>query len=112
MNNVIQLEEHEVAARQRFKGPIIHFLNKNFPVIAWDCYIDLNSGVAGIIATDISVKHGYYIYLDESEHVMQQKLSQAAHEILERFQIKNHQDLIDLPRRVDGEALNAAKGER
>jgi len=112
VSDVIQLDDHEAKARQRLKGPIIHFLNKKFPVVAWDCLIDLDSGVAVLVATDISVKHGYHIFLDESEHVMQQKLTQAAHEILERFQIKTHQDLLDLPRRMNGEALTAAKGER
>jgi hypothetical protein len=102
----------EERARQRLKQPIVSFLNKRFPVVAWDALVDLKSGTACIVATDISIHHGYYIYLNENVHVMQSRLSNVGGGILERFGIRTHQDLLDLPRRMDGEALNAAKGER
>jgi hypothetical protein len=104
----------EEGARIMIKRDICGFLNKNYPVISWGCRVNLDRemGSAIIVAEDISMDHGMFMYIPPTIAEMEKCLRYIAEEIMERFGIRTHQDLLDLPRRVDGEALNAARGER
>ncbi len=103
---------YAMQAQERVKRPIIGFMNANFPLISWGCMVDLDSGMACLIPTDLTLKHGYYFRMADTVLGMERQMMNIGGQILERFGINSHQDLIDMPRRMDGEALNAAKGER
>lgn len=104
----------EEGARIMIKRDICGFLNKNYPVISWGCRVSLHKemGSAVIIAEDISMDHGMFMLIPSTAQEMERCLRYVAEEIMERFGIRTHQDLLDLPRRINGEALNASKGER
>lgn len=104
----------EEGARIMWKRDICGFLNKNYPVISWGCRVNLDKemGSAVIVAEDISMDHGMFMLIPPTQQEMERCLRYIAEEIMERFGISTHQDLLDLPRRINGEALNAAKGER
>ena len=104
----------EEGARIMIKRDICGFLNHNYPVISWGCRVSLTNemGSAIIVAEDISMDHGMFMHIPPTVAEMEKCLRFIAEEIMERFGIHTHQDLLDLPRRINGEALNASKGER
>ena len=101
---------NEDLARARLKEPILYYLRKTYPQLQWEVLVDLTSGTCCLMVPQISLLYGYYIYLDASEHTMQVRLKNAGGTICERFGINKSNDLNNLARRMDGEAVLAAEG--
>lgn len=109
MSAALRMTDEDLA-RARLKEPILHYLRKMYPQLQWDVLVDLTSGTACLMVPQISLLYGYYIFLDASEHTMQVRLKSAGGSICERFGINKSNDLNNLARRTDGEAVLAAEG--
>jgi len=90
-------------------------LKQHYPTRNWVVDVRMSQGVAGIFCPDVSLKYGIIIHLTHIIFDLERRAVMAGGEILERFGLSREQgasndDVLDLDRHINGEAVLAETG--
>lgn len=122
-NKVIRIDDGDVIdqilqpRKDFYAGVVGRTLMKHYPTMNWlvDIKMDKTGGLAYIRIPEISTKYGMTVMLTDAIPALEYDTMKAGGEVLERFKIRRTagaaQDLSNIRRGADGEALNAKKGE-
>ena len=116
MINVVQVyndDDVRIAVRSRdIRQRVGKALGRAYPTVAWLVDVNLAGGVVNVSTPAISKQYGMTVHLTHTTATLEQRVLKLAGELLERFNISRVTgNAGHIQRRVNGEAVTAARGE-